>query len=113
MWCTVMVHHYVKEVNDMSNSIIPADTVDSNGASYPSIGEHIRNKSVSAGNIATCINDNTDRAKVCDKLDVSALELKQAILNLLTGKSAYFGGLDIDKFSNSELAEIKAYLGIV
>lgn len=50
----------------MSNSIIPADTIDSNGVSYPSVGGHIRNKSVSA-----------------------------------------------DKFSDNELAEIKAYLGIV
>lgn len=96
----------------MSNSFIPADTIDSNGISYPTIGEHIRNKSVSADNIAKCINNNTDRAKICDKLDVSATELKQAIINLLSGKSAYFGGLDIDKLSNSELAKIKAYLGV-
>lgn len=97
----------------MSNSFIPADTVDSNGVNYPTIGEHIRNKSVSADNIAKCINNNTDRNKICDKLDVSATELKQAIINLLSGKSAYFGGLDIDKLSNSELAKIKTYLGIV
>ena len=97
----------------MNNSFIPADTVDSNGVNYPTIGEHIRNKSVSADNIAKCINNNTDRTKICDKLDVSATELKQAIINLLSGKSAYFGGLDIDKLSNSELAKIKSYLGIV
>ena len=97
----------------MNNSFIPADTVDSNGVNYPTIGEHIRNKSVSADNIAKCINNNADRTKICDKLDVSATELKQAIINLLSGKSAYFGGLDIDKLSNSELAKIKAYLGIV
>ena len=96
----------------------PADNVGKNGTVYPTVGEHIReasdvNSNLTAEGVAGAITDNTNRAKVCDALDVSAENLKTAIINLLTGKTAYFGGLDIDALTSSELANIKSYLGIV
>ena len=97
-------------------TMYPADNVDKNGKAYPTIGEHIRQTSaenLSADEITKAVKDNTDKSKVCDALDVTALELRTAIINLLTGKTVYFGGLDGNALSSSELAEIKAYLGIV
>lgn len=98
-------------------TMYPADNVGKDGTVYPTVGEHIRETSgdfnVTPEDIAGAIKNNTDRAKVCDALDVTGTELKTAIVNLLTGKTAYFGGLDVDKLTNSELADIKAYLGIV
>lgn len=93
-----------------------ADNVGTDGTVYPTVGEHIRNakgETISAESIAGAIHENTDRAKVCDALDVTSSELRTAIVNLLTGKPAYFGGLDCDALSSDELAEIKAYLGVV
>lgn len=97
-------------------TMYPADNVDKNGKVYPTIGEHIRQTStenLSVDEITNAVKDNTDKSKVCDALDVTALELRTAIINLLTGKTIYFGGLDGDALSSSELAEIKAHLGIV
>ena len=93
-----------------------ADNVGADGTIYPTVGEHIRSaksETVTAENIAGAIKDNTDRAKVCDALDVTSAEFKTALVNLLTGKSAYFGGLECDALTSDELAEIKAYLGVV
>ena len=86
-----------------------ADNVGKDGTVYPTVGEHIREAS---GGIAGAITDNTDRAKICDALDVTAENLKTAVVNLLTGKTAYFGGLDIEALTSTELADIKTYLGI-
>lgn len=93
-----------------------ADNVGADGTVYPTTGEHIRNakgKTVTAENINSAIKDNTDRAKVCNALDTTASELKTAIVNLLTGKTAYFGGLDCDALTTEEVSDIKAHLGIV
>lgn len=93
-----------------------ADNVGSDGKVYPTVGEHIRNSgadSVTAESMADAIVDNTDRAKVTMKLDTTAEDLRTALISLLTGKTAYFGGLDVDELTSSELADIKAYLGIV
>lgn len=93
-----------------------ADNVGADGTVYPTVGEHIRNargQTVTAENITSAITDNTERAKVCNALDTTTSELKTAIVNLLTGKTAYFGGLDCDPLTPEELADIKAYLGIV
>ena len=95
-----------------------ADNVGKDGTVYPTVGEHIReasngNSNITADDIADAIANNTGRAKACDALDVTATELKAAIINLLTGKTAYFGGLDIDALTSSELADIKSYLGIM
>ena len=93
-----------------------ADNVGADGTVYPTVGEHIRNakgETVTAENMTSAIKDNTDRAKVCNALDTTASELKTAIVNLLTGKTAYFGGLDCDTLTPEELADIKAYIGVV
>lgn len=93
-----------------------ADNVGTDGTVYPTVGEHIRNakgETVTAENISSAIKDNTDRAKVCNALDTTASELKTAIVNLLTGKTPHFGGLDCDTLTPEELGAIKAYLGIV
>lgn len=94
-----------------------ADNVGKDGTVYPTVGEHIReasdgNSNITPEGIAGAIMDNTDRAKVCDALDVTAENLKTAVVNLLTGKTAYFGGLDIEALTSTELADIKTYLGI-
>lgn len=95
-------------------TMYPADNVGKDGTVYPTVGEHIRKTNgVTSESITVAIKDNTDRTKVCDALDVTAENLKKAIINLLTGKTAYFGGLDIDALTSSELADIKAYLGTV
>lgn len=93
-----------------------ADNVGADGTVYPTVGEHIRNakgETISTEVIAGAIHNNTDRVKVNDALDVIGTEFRTALVNLLTGKSAYFGGLDCDALTTPELAEIKAYLGIV
>lgn len=93
-----------------------ADNVGADGTVYPTTGEHIRNAkggTVTPENITSAIKDNTDRAKVCNALDTTASELKTGIVNILTGKTAYFGGLDCDPLTTEELSDIKAYLGIV
>jgi hypothetical protein len=93
-----------------------ADNVGADGTVYPTVGEHIRNakgETVTTENIISAIKGNTDRAKVCNALDTTASELKAVIVNLLTGKTAYFGGLDCDALTAEELADIKAHLGIV
>ena len=97
------------------SSMYLADNVGKGGKAYPTVGEHIRNSgdNLQSENIVTAIKDNTDRAKVCDALDVTAENLKTAIVSLLTGKTGYFGGLDCDKLTPDELADIKANLGIV
>lgn len=97
-------------------NMYPADNVDSNGVAHPTVGENIRNganSSVTVDAMCNAIKDNTGRVKMCDKLDTTAQEFKTALLMLLTGKTAHFGGLDVDAFTTAELAEIKAYLGIV
>lgn len=93
-----------------------ADNVGADGTVYPTVGEHIRNakeKTATSENITSAIKDNTDRAKVCNALDTTASELKTAIVNLLTGKTAYFGGLKCDPLTPAELADIKAHIGVV
>nr|DAJ04778.1 MAG TPA: hypothetical protein [Caudoviricetes sp.] len=93
----------------------PADNVGKDGKVYPTVGEHIRNsgeKNVTAETISDAIHDNTDRAKVSMKLDVTADDLKTALIALLTGNTAYFGGLDTDELTSSQLSDIKVYLGI-
>ena len=99
-----------------NKTMYPADNVDANGKAHPTVGENIRNganNGVTVDAMCSAINTNTNRAKMCDKLDTTAQEFKTAMLMLLTGKTAHFGGLDVDAFTASELAEIKAYLGVV
>lgn len=92
-------------------TMYPADNIGKDGKSYPTVGENIRN-AVTAESVVSAVDDNTDRAKMCNALDVTATDLKTAIINLLTGKTVYFGGLDTDALTAEELTEIKTYLGI-
>ena len=99
-------------------TMYPADNVGKDGTVYKTVGEHIReasggNNSVTAEDIADAIVDNTNRAKVTMQCDVTAHKLQRAIVALLTGKTAYFGGMDTDKLTQSELSDIKSNLGIV
>lgn len=91
-----------------------ADNVGKDGKVYPTVGEHIRNSGsdLTAEEISGAILDNTDRAKVTVQLDVTADDLKTALIALLTGKTAYFGGMDTDKLTASQLSDIKKYLGV-
>lgn len=93
-----------------------ADNVGTDGTVYPTVGEHIRNtkgETISAEAFVGAIHNNTDRAKVDNALGVTGAEFRTALVNLLKGKSAYFGGLNCDALTTDELAEIKAYLGVV
>lgn len=91
----------------------PADTVGADGTVYPTVGENIRNSGkVTADTISNAITDNTARAKVTHKLDVEADVLKQALISLLTGNTAYFGGYDTDPLTEDQLSQIKTYLGV-
>lgn len=89
----------------------PADTVGSDGRVHPTVGENIRN-AVNLDSIKKVVENDTNKAKITDALDVSSETLKTAIINILTGKDLYFGGLDADKLTSEELTEIKTYLGI-
>lgn len=93
----------------------PADTVGIDGKVYPTIGENIRESaknSVTAEGISGAIKNNTDKSKVTEALDTTSIDLKNFIVNLLTGQDAYFGGLYVNALSPEQLAQIKTYLGI-
>lgn len=93
-----------------------ADNVGADGTVYPTVGEHVRNakgETVTAKNITSAIKDNTERAKVCNALNTTASELKTAIVDLLTGNTAYFGGLVCDPLTPEELTAIKDHIGVV
>ena len=89
-----------------------SDYVDANGHTYKTVGENIRKGAKDVDTIVDSINTNTDAAKVAGAIHVTANELKTAIINLLSGKKAFFGGLDTIALTQEELAEIKTYLGI-
>lgn len=95
--------------------LYPADNVAADGTVYPTVGEHIR-KSHDSGNILAqlllLLSDSTNKAKLGDALDVTGSELKTALVNLLTGNTAYFGGMDTDPLSEADKTAIKTYLGI-
>lgn len=96
------------------SKMYPPDTVGKDGTVYPTVGENIRNSGeVTADSMANAITNNTDRGKVTMKLDITADDLKTALIALLTGNKAYFGGLNTGGLTSSQLSDIKAYLGIV
>lgn len=89
-----------------------ADNVDAGGHSYRTVGEHIRNGVKDPSAIIGAFTDDTDKAKMTDQLDVSALDLKHAIVSMLSGERFHFGSLDCDALSSEEVAKIKTFLGI-
>ena len=95
----------------MGNTLFSA-YVDENGKVHESIGENIRKGAKDPDSIVGSFKNNTDSAKMASALHVSSADLKEAIVDLLSGKKANFGGLDVTPLSTTQLNDIKAYLGI-
>lgn len=90
-----------------------ADNVDSTGHAYPTVGENIRKGAKDPRTIIGAFTDDTDKAKVTDALDVSAEDLKHAVVAMLSGERFHFGSLDADALTTEEVNKIKTFLGIV
>lgn len=89
-----------------------ADTVDSSGHAHPSVGENIRKGSKDPTTIIGAFTDDTDKAKMTNALDVSAEDLKHAIVSMLSGERFHFGSLDADPLTSEQVTKIKTFLGI-
>lgn len=89
-----------------------ADAVDSTGHAYPTVGENIRKGAKEPSTISAFTHD-TDKAKMTNALDVSAEDLKHAIVSMLSGERFHFGSLDADALTTEEVNKIKTFLGIV
>ena len=79
-----------------------ADTVDSTGHAYTTVGDNI-----------SAFIDDTDKAKMTNVLDVSAEDLKHAIVSMLSGERFHFGSLDAEPLTSEQVTKIKTFLGIV
>lgn len=90
-----------------------ADTVDSSGHVHPTIGENIRKGAKDSSTIIDAFRDDTDKAKMTDALDVSAEDLKYAVVSMLSGERFHFGSLDSDPLTSEQVTKIKTFLGIV
>lgn len=90
-----------------------ADTVDSTGHAYPTVGENIRKGAKESSAIIGAFTDDTDKAKMTDALGVSAKDLKHAVVAMLSGERFHFGSLDADSLTTEQVNKIKAFLGIV
>ena len=88
-----------------------ADTVDSTGHAYPTVGENIRKGAKDPSTISAFTND-TDKAKMTNALDVSAEDLKHAIVSMLSGERFHFGSLDAEPLTSEQVTKIKTFLGI-
>lgn len=88
-----------------------ADTVDSSGHAHPTAGENIRKGSIDP-TIIGAFTDDTDKAKMSNALDVSAEDLKHAIVSMLSGERFHFGSLDADPLTSEQVTKIKTFLGI-
>lgn len=89
-----------------------ADTVDSSGHAHPTVGENIRKGSKDPTTIIGAFTDDTDKAKMTNALDVSAEDLKHAIVSMLSGEKFHFGSLDADPLTSEQVTKIKTFLGI-
>lgn len=89
-----------------------ADTVDSSGHAHPTIGENIRKGAKDSSTIIDAFTDDTDKAKMTDALDVSAEDLKHAVVSMLSGETFHFGSLDSDPLTTEQVTKIKTFLGI-
>lgn len=90
-----------------------ADTVDSAGHAYPTVGKHIRKGAKDPSAIIGTFTDDTDKAKMTNTLDVSAEDLKHAVVSMLSGERFHFGSLDADPLTTEQVNKIKTFLGIV
>lgn len=89
-----------------------ADTVDSSGHTHPTIGENIRKGAKDSSTIIDAFRDDTDKAKMSDALDVSAEDLKHAVVSMLSGERFHFGSLDSEPLTSEQVTKIKTFLGI-
>lgn len=90
-----------------------ADTVDSSGYAHPTVGENIRKGAKDPITIIDAFTNDTDKAKMTNALDVTAEDLKHAIVSMLSGERFHFGSLDADPLSSEQVTKIKTFLGIV
>lgn len=90
-----------------------ADVVDSTGHTYPTVGENIRKGAKDPSTIINAFTNDTDKAKMTDALDVSAEDLKHAVVSMLSGERFHFGSLDSDPLTSEQVTKIKTFLGIV
>lgn len=57
--------------------------------------------------------DSTDKAKkMTNALDVSAKDLKHAIVSMLSGERFHFGSLDAEPLTSEQVTKNKTFLGI-
>lgn len=89
-----------------------ADTVDSTGHAYPTVGENIRKGAKDPSTIISAFTDDTDKAKMTDALNVSSEDLKNAVVAMLSGESFHFGSLDAEPLTSEQVTKIKTFLGI-
>ena len=89
-----------------------ADAVDSTGHVHPTIGENVRKGTKDPSSIIYAFTDDTDKAKMTYALDVSAENLKYAIVSMLSGEKFHFGGLNADQLTSEQVTKIKTFLGI-
>lgn len=89
------------------------ETVDSSGHAHPTVGENIRKGAKDPSTIIGAFTDDTDKAKMADALDVSAEDLKHAVVAMLSGERFHFGSLDGDPLTSEQVTKIKTFLGIV
>lgn len=89
-----------------------ADTVDSSGHAHPTIGENIRKGAKDSSTIIDAFRDATDKAKMSDALDVSAEDLKHAVVSMLSGERFHFGSLESEPLTSEQVTKIKTFLGI-
>ena len=89
-----------------------ADTVDSTGHAYPTVGENIRKGAKDTSTIISAFTNDTDKANMTNALDVSAEDLKHAIVSMLSGERFHFGSLDAGPLTIEEATKIKTFLGI-
>lgn len=90
-----------------------ADTVDSTGHAYPTVGENIRKGAKDPSTIIDAFTDDTDKAKMSDALVVSAEDLKHAVVSMLSGERFHFGSMDSEPLTSEQVTKIKTFLGIV
>lgn len=89
-----------------------ADTVDSTGHAYPTVGENIREGAKNPSTIISAFTKDTDKAKMTNALDVSSESLKHAIVSMLSGESFHFGSMDAVPLTHEQITKIKTFLGI-
>lgn len=90
-----------------------SDTVDSTGHAHPTVGENIRKGAKDPSSIINAFTDDTYKAKMSNALDVSAEDLKHAIVSMLSGERFHFGSLDAEPLTSEQVTKIKTFLGIV